>query len=571
MRVPAPAANINVLNAMSLAFHVLPEKPVGILLLLQKRTYGCESIYGIVSLQQMSKTRMAGFCLVEHQTRGRAVGKKKKEEAQQESSSPLVQVAYIGPAHIRPREKGSLIGLWISLLCIVLVVVAIYIGFAVFFRYHFTFNTYINGINCTFMTPAQVEERIAVQVQSYKLEIHTRDNKVEFIDAASVELTYVPDGQVQRLLDDQNIFTWPNFLIVRAEPYITKPSARLIDVKLNAAVKQLRFMDPRQMKPPVDAYPVFGASGYRAHPEELGTTIDELAACKVIREAMLSLADVLDLNETDSYVKPKVVSDSPELMRDIELYNQYVPFSITYTLGDTTVVLDGTTAINWVTVGVTEPGMLDRDKVVEWVNAFADKYDTYGTTRTIINGFGEEKTVTGGIYGWLMDRDAEVEAILWACMNHSVEAREPCYTQTAASHNNPDWGTTYAEVDISRQHMWYYVDGKVVLECDVVTGLPDGYNNTPEGVYSIYDMRSPTILIGRIMPDTGEPEYRSPVSYWMAATYNGVGFHDATWQPWFGGDRWLYGGSHGCINMPYYDAQYLYSLIEIGCPAVFHY
>lgn len=26
--------------------------------------------------------------------------------------------------------------------------------------------------------------------------------------------------------------------------------------------------------------------------------------------------------------------------------------------------------------------------------------------------------------------------------------------------------------------------------------------------------------------------------------------HDADWQPYFGGDRYLTGGSHGCINMP---------------------
>lgn len=50
--------------------------------------------------------------------------------------------------------------------------------------------------------------------------------------------------------------------------------------------------------------------------------------------------------------------------------------------------------------------------------------------------------------------------------------KEPAYYQTAASHGAQDWGTTYVEVDLSAQHMWYIVDGGVAMETDVVTGVP---------------------------------------------------------------------------------------------------
>uniref|UniRef100_UPI000A6F3DF0 L,D-transpeptidase n=1 Tax=Mediterraneibacter glycyrrhizinilyticus TaxID=342942 RepID=UPI000A6F3DF0 len=58
--------------------------------------------------------------------------------------------------------------------------------------------------------------------------------------------------------------------------------------------------------------------------------------------------------------------------------------------------------------------------------------------------------------------------------NGEVVTREPAYYigGTAASHGPQDWGTTYAEVDLSAQHMWYIQDGAVVLETDVVTGEP---------------------------------------------------------------------------------------------------
>jgi len=78
------------------------------------------------------------------------------------------------------------------------------------------------------------------------------------------------------------------------------------------------------------------------------------------------------------------------------------------------------------------------------------------------------------------------------------------------------------------------------------------------------------VLRGTRYPD-GTYEYESPVSYWMRVTYTGIGFHDATWQPWFGGDRYQRNGSHGCINMSYRDAAALYEMIPVRVPVVIHY
>jgi lipoprotein-anchoring transpeptidase ErfK/SrfK len=56
----------------------------------------------------------------------------------------------------------------------------------------------------------------------------------------------------------------------------------------------------------------------------------------------------------------------------------------------------------------------------------------------------------------------------------------------------------------------------------------------------------------------------------MAVTYSGVGIHDASWQPWFGGNRYTYGGSHGCINLPFSRAQELYRMVEMDTPVIIH-
>jgi lipoprotein-anchoring transpeptidase ErfK/SrfK len=105
--------------------------------------------------------------------------------------------------------------------------------------------------------------------------------------------------------------------------------------------------------------------------------------------------------------------------------------------------------------------------------------------------------------------------------------------------------------------MVYIKDGEAVLSSDVVTGDPTKNRSTPTGAYAVmYKTRNATL--------SGQG-YSSPVSYWMPFTTN-VGFHDASWQPYFGGSRYKGNGSHGCVNMPTGSAAALYKILEKGTP-----
>ncbi len=123
----------------------------------------------------------------------------------------------------------------------------------------------------------------------------------------------------------------------------------------------------------------------------------------------------------------------------------------------------------------------------------------------------------------------------------------------ATSYTGPSG--TYADVNLSTQKMIFVKNGVIVLESDVVTGRPG--MNTPTGTFKIMHKQSPSVLVGA--------DYRAPVSYWMPFTSAGHGFHDATWQSAFGGNRWKNGfGSHGCVNMPLWAAKILYNNISAG-------
>ena len=206
----------------------------------------------------------------------------------------------------------------------------------------------------------------------------------------------------------------------------------------------------------------------------------------------------------------------------------------------------------------------------EWLREFGKTYDTVGTTRSITTPGGKTVDVSGGTYGWSVDEAAELTALVDSIKKGEVVEKEPAYAQTAATHDAQDWGTTYLEVDIPAQHMWYVVNGAVQLETDVVTGLPTPERETPTGVYSILEMKRDKVLTGTIDPSTGKPIYQTPVAYWMRVTWTGVGFHDATWNPSFGGSRYQTNGSHGCINMPLDQAASLYGMLSMGTPVIIH-
>ncbi|MBR7088573.1 MAG: L,D-transpeptidase family protein [Mogibacterium sp.] len=130
----------------------------------------------------------------------------------------------------------------------------------------------------------------------------------------------------------------------------------------------------------------------------------------------------------------------------------------------------------------------------------------------------------------------------------------------------PEYGAvgTYVFVSIAKQHLTYFVDSKPVMDCPVVTGNVHGHS-TPKGTFRLNYKARNIILKGS--EDNGDP-YESFVNYWMAFIGSSYGLHDTSWRNTFGGDIYINGGSHGCVNMPKASAAKLYGMIEPGTPVL---
>jgi len=450
--------------------------------------------------------------------------------------------------------------------------VVVYAFGVIYFKSHFGFNTTIDGRNMTRLTVEQAEQRMEQNASRFSMRVTGREELEFNISGSDVGLRYYPDGQLDRILASQNSLLWPVRLL-RQPTYTTQPSFRFEMIWLETFLGEVGVFNPDRMRAPLDARPVFVDGVWTVEKEDIGTTLNEDAVFLTVSDHLLAGIPECDLNENECYVNPTCYADDPRLLERVEDYNAYTPFQIIYQFGDQTEVLNGAIAIEWFVDNGDGTKTLDTGRLDAWLDGFCARHNTLGSERRFQAARGEELTVSGGSYGWQINRSAEREAILRAIREGGNETREPIYWQRASSFQTApgqvDWGNTYIEIDQGIQKLFYYVNGEIVLETDIVTGLPTPMWTTPCGVYYVLSRVSPARLRGPIQ-ENGEPMWDSTVNFWMGVTTGGVGIHDAYWQPWFGGTRYQYGGSHGCINLPYTPARDLYYMVEEGTPVIIH-
>ncbi len=249
---------------------------------------------------------------------------------------------------------------------------------------------------------------------------------------------------------------------------------------------------------------------------------------------------------------------------------EFQNFYMIYQFGNCEEIIDKAVVADW--MELDEEGeivfdeqnrpVLDDTLIKEYVSYLASTYNTVGIERSFKATRGDIVQVPGGGYGNELDEKAEYEFLLNAFLNKESGTRTPQYLSEAWEKGSDDIGDTYIEVDMTSQHMYYYVDGKIVLDTPVVTGNTARRWGTPSKVCYVYFKQKNRVLRGT--------NYATPVKYWMAVDGH-IGIHDATWRKEFGGEIYQTDGSHGCINTPLGIMTELYDLVELGTPVIMFY
>jgi lipoprotein-anchoring transpeptidase ErfK/SrfK len=117
-------------------------------------------------------------------------------------------------------------------------------------------------------------------------------------------------------------------------------------------------------------------------------------------------------------------------------------------------------------------------------------------------------------------------------------------------------GGRWIDVDLSAQRLTAYEGDTPVRSTLVSTGLPR--TPTPTGRYRVYVKYASTLMSG--------PGYYLPNVPYVMYFYRGYSVHGTYWHSNFGHPM-----SHGCINLPTPEAQWLYNWASVGTLVNIHY
>ena len=459
---------------------------------------------------------------------------------------------------IRPikKRKKIVLGIIISI-CTLLI---IYFGMVIYFMNHFYFGSAINSISVSGKSVEDVNEQMASEIQKYQLNIKERGGINEQISGKEIGLKYGANGIFKELKDKQNPYKWISAV------FNTRDSKMIAGVKydkniLKKQVDNLSFFDSSKVIEPKNASYKYTDNGYVIVDEVIGNkggNKDILYNYAI--EAVSTGETTIDMESINYYVKPQYTSKSPKVVATRDMLNKYVSSKITYTFGEDKEILDGSTINKWFTVDDNSEVSFNEKQVGIYMDILAIKYNTVAKTREFVTAKRKVINIGGGTYGWSINKGKEIEGLISIIKEGKSITKEPAYYQTAVSHIKDDIGNTYVEIDLLGQHLWFYKNGLLIAQGDVVTGTDvSDKTRTPVGIYMInYKERNATLK--------GE-DYAAPVGFWMPFI-GGIGIHDAGWRDKFGGDLYKTGGSHGCINSPYDVAKTIFDNIDVGTPVV---
>ena len=423
-------------------------------------------------------------------------------------------------------------------------------------------GTIVDGMDVTGKTASEVEDAITEQLKGYTLTINGREELSESITGESVGLYAEFDDTLEKAVAAQKPMDWGKYRFGKAVNEVnTDALLHYSSEMLDEAVAGLSCMDKENMREPQDARisDYDSATGsYTIIKEDEGTELLEDKVKEAVASAIMSLSESVNLEEQGCYLSPAVTSGDEALKTACESMNRYVGAKITYKFGDKAETLNGNEIHNWLTVNGTSVGVSEA-KAAEYVKNLASAYNTAYKPKTLKTSYGKNVTITTGSYGWKIDQTKETAALVSLIKNGEQTSREPEYSQKAASRSGNDYGNTYVEINLTAQHLYFYVDGKLLVQSDFVSGNAAKGWSTPAGAYALtYKQRNATLK--------GQG-YATPVSYWMPFN-GGIGLHDANWRKIFGGTIYKNKGSHGCINLPPAVAKTIYENISAGDPVL---
>lgn len=468
----------------------------------------------------------------------------------------------------------------------------------VFSKDRFPEKTFINDIDCSGMTTKQAKEELIQEWNSRTFYFTSAGKTLGSAD--NLKFTYDIDDSLKKLKKANFFSAAFNFFFHSDFDVKMDMTVKKVNKSFMKQLKQAEYLKENEITETQNAYVDLSTADFEIVPEVYGNNTDYEALSEKIAELVAIDTFTMEYVTSDFYKQPDITADSEEIQEHREFCKKYLTSKVTYVFGSEEVkippqvlekiyhieILEGdqiketgedgddenrkkqdeeTTAPQKPVTRV----LVDEKAVRQYVETLAKEYNTLGKTRKFRSFSGRNIKVSGGDYGFALSIDGETKQLVKDLEANKEVKREPVWLMTGFTDYNreDDVGNTYVDISLAEQHLWYFKDGKKVVDCPVVTGNINMGYDTPAGTFSLsYKQRGATLKGNNADGST----YESPVSYWMPF-YGNYGMHDAPWRGSFGGNIFRGNGSHGCVNMPVPAAKKLFeNLADKGVPVIVH-
>ncbi|MDO5572406.1 MAG: L,D-transpeptidase family protein [bacterium] len=449
---------------------------------------------------------------------------------------------------------------------LLLLTAAGYIALGYYYSPYFVFGTWINDYYCTGLDVHTVNQALTEAYGDYELCIDEKNGRQETITGEQIHYQIDFTKSLNEIKQKQNPFNWGYYYFHPIHQTIS-PDITYDQELLKAAVDELDCSHLEALNQNNSPRIIKQSGEY-----VLSDTRIEVTDHEKLLQLAINAADQnqsrISLEDHQCYYMPKLQPDEEETYEIWAMIDKVQKAEIHYQDGAQELLLDGRGISKWIITDESGSFQLenhqltfDQEQIKDYIQEVSNVFNTKGNVRTWTRQDGKVITITSKGKGYIVDEEAELSEISYALETGSRITRKPVYAQTGEPREAIDMGKTYIEVDMAAQKLYYYMNDKLKLSSDVVTGNTSRRHDTPEALCEIYYMQKNRTLHGA--------DYESFVYYWMAVKGH-IGIHDATWRDQFGGDIYQTAGSHGCINLPKNKAAELYDMVKVGIPVIIH-
>lgn len=450
--------------------------------------------------------------------------------------------------HLRRKKTlASIIG--------VLLVLLIACGAGYYFvQTHFLWGTTLDDIPCSFLTIEEAIEKINLEKGEEIVTFGFTNGQLYDVSLKQLGIR-IDESKITQIFEQQHLnlketreYNLEGFILADTE-------------MLRKFLEQIPELQKENMIEPQNAYMIWNEKEFLIHKEVLGNVINFEEAMELSLEKIKNNEKVIDFTSiTDE--TPEILEEN--LVEERNQLNALLNTTINFVLSEGSIVtLDSNIIKDWVYQDENGKFAIDVETgSFEFVEELAIKVNEANSNMQFIaTNFDGLATVNVPLdVRAQLDKEKQIEEIRNLLGNTQSIYVRPIYDRPLIS----DRLTSYIEIDISRQHIWFYKDGELIVDTPCVTGNVRDGHSTPTGVFFLKNKNRKVYLEGF---NNDGSKYSSFVEYWMRFN-QGIGMHDASWRYQFGGNIYLTAGSHGCVNMPAEAAAKTYEHIDETMPII---